>query len=72
LLGSFSEYFQRRITGYKDDPCTLKGLDRLPILVVEVEEELTEAARAVLRLMYDQAVPKDLSPLQLAKVSCYK
>jgi hypothetical protein len=69
VLGSFSEYFQKRITGFKDDPCTLKRSDGQQLLVVEVEAELMEAAHAVIRLMYQGAVPQGLDPEQLAKVS---
>jgi hypothetical protein len=69
VLGSFSEYFRKRITGFKDDPSTLKQPDGRLTLVVEVEEELTEAAHDVIKLMYHLAVPQGLTPRYLAKVS---
>jgi hypothetical protein len=37
--------------------------------MVEVEDVLTEAAQAVIRIMYDQAVPPGLTGEQLAKVN---
>jgi hypothetical protein len=68
VLGSCSDYFQKRTTGFKDDPCTLKRPNGQQLLVVEVEEELVEAAHDVVRLMYQGTVPPDLNAEQLAKV----
>jgi hypothetical protein len=47
------------------------------LLVVGVEEDLLEAAQAVVRLMYEEVVPASAGPLQLAKVrqcrhGCYQ
>jgi hypothetical protein len=46
----------------------MTGADGKTLLVVGVEEELMEAAQAVLRLMYEEVVPEGLTALQLAKV----
>jgi L-asparaginase/Glu-tRNA(Gln) amidotransferase subunit D len=69
VLGSCSEYFRTRVTSWDDDPHTLRGKDGRPVLVVAVEPELTEAAQAVVRLMYDGVVAKGMGPQQLAQVS---
>jgi hypothetical protein len=68
VLASFSEYFKKRATGYHDDPCTLTLAAGRQILGVAVEEELTEAAAAVIHLMYQGGLPLDLPAEQLAKV----
>jgi hypothetical protein len=68
VLGSFSDYFRTRVTGWDDDPHTLRGKDGRPVLVVAVEEELTEAAQAVVHLMYHGVVPEGMSAVELAQV----
>jgi hypothetical protein len=47
----------------------LRGKDGRPVLVVAVEEELTEAAEAVVHLMYHGTVPDGLSAVELAQVT---
>jgi hypothetical protein len=47
----------------------MTGDDGKPLLVVGVEEELVEAASAVVKLMYEGIAPSDLSPTQVAKAS---
>jgi hypothetical protein len=69
VLSACSEYFRTRVTGWDDDPHTLRGKDGRPVLVVAVEPELTEAAQAVVRLMYDGMVAEGMSATQLAQVS---
>jgi hypothetical protein len=69
VLGSSSDYFRARVTGWEDDPHTLKGKDGRPVLVVAVEPELMQAAQAVIYLMYDGAVPAGLNGPELAQVS---
>jgi hypothetical protein len=68
-MGSCSDYFCARVSGWDDDPHTLRGKDGRPVLVVAVEEELTEAAQAVVHLMYHGVVPERLSATELAQVS---
>jgi hypothetical protein len=55
--------------GWEGDPWTIVGEDgKVQLLVVGVEEELTEAAQGIIKLMYEGAVPPGLGPVQLAKV----
>jgi hypothetical protein len=69
VLGTFSEYFRTRVTGWDDDPHTLRGKDGRPVLMVAVEPELTEAAHAVVRMMYNAVVRDGISGKELAQVS---
>jgi hypothetical protein len=46
----------------------MTGADGKPMLVVGVEEDLLEAAQAVLKLMYEEVVPEGQTAVQLAKV----
>jgi hypothetical protein len=57
------------VTGWDDDPHTLRGKDGRPVLVVAVEPELTEAAQAVVRLMYEGPVAQGMGAKHLAQVS---
>jgi hypothetical protein len=69
VLGSCSDYFCTRISRWDDDPLTLQGTAGHPLLVVEVESELHDAAQAVIHLMYKGTIPEGFSAEQLAKVS---
>jgi hypothetical protein len=69
VLSGASKYFSRRLDGWRDDFWSRTGTDGKPLLVVGVEEELTEAAQAVIKLMYEEAVPQGTTALQLAQVS---
>jgi hypothetical protein len=70
VLAGASSYFRRRLEeeGWDTDPWTMMGPDGKPLLVVGVEEELLEAAQAVVRFMYEKVKPATAGPLQLAKV----
>jgi hypothetical protein len=46
----------------------MTGGDGKAVLVVAMEREITEAAQAVIKLMYEGAVPRSVSAIQLAKV----
>jgi hypothetical protein len=67
-MSAGSGYFRKRLEGWEDDPWSMAGPDGNPMLVVGVEEELLEAAEAVLKLMYEEVVPDGLTAVQLAKV----
>jgi hypothetical protein len=66
-LGAQSNYFRKRLEDWDSDPWTMIGADGKPLLVVGVEEELVEAATAVVKLMYKGVAPCKLSPTQVAK-----
>jgi hypothetical protein len=68
VLASGSEYFRRRLEDWDEDPWSMTGADGTPLLVVGVEEGLTEAAQAVIKLMYEDVVPDNVSAIQLAQV----
>jgi hypothetical protein len=69
VLASASGYFRKRLEDWDSDPWTTTGGDGKLLLVVGVEEEMVEAATAVVKLMYEEHIPEGLDPVQLAKVS---
>jgi hypothetical protein len=68
VLAVASEYFHKRLENWNSHPWTMTGADGKPLLVVGVEEEMVEAAAAVVRVMYEEEVPDGTPALQLAKV----
>ncbi len=69
VLGHASEYFEVRILRWESDRWSQRcGADGKLVLVEECEEGETEAAVAVVRLMYEAHVPPQLSVTQLAQV----
>jgi hypothetical protein len=68
VLAGASEYFDKRLEAWDEDPWSMTGDDGKPLLVMGLEEDLHEAAAAVVRLMYEEVVPDGTPALQLAKV----
>jgi hypothetical protein len=68
VLASASLHFRKRIRAYATDPWVMMGPDRKLVLVVGVEEDHTEAAQDLIKLIYEHAVPGSTSALKLAKV----
>jgi hypothetical protein len=69
VLAAGSAVFCKRLEDWCQDPWTVCKADGKPqLLVVGVEEDLQEAAQAILKLMYEEVVPDGLVALQLAKV----
>jgi hypothetical protein len=69
VLAGASEYFRPRILRWESDRWSQRGADGKLVLVEECEEGETEAAVAVVKLMYEGDVLPNLSGLQLAQVS---
>jgi hypothetical protein len=70
MMSANSGYFRKRLEEWEGDPWTMRGADGKPeLLVVSMEDDLQEAAQAILKLMYEEAVPEGLTALQLAKVT---